>query len=421
MNIVIFIGYLDAKLNANTKIAVNIGRSLAKLGHNITIAGFSRVKHIQGPTIENTDIDNLKIAHITESAFIRKQRSRADMFKDNLISKKGLTVKQANIRYAFSHPFSTAVIAFGASPLYSKDVAEFSADFLAEYCDKNKTDCIIAVTDPFFTVNAVFRDKVKVPKKVIYQLDPYGLHELHKFEENEPEYFKKADIILTTEILKDEYAFHKDYSSFTDKIYGIPFPSFVKSAVTQKSDFLNKEKLNIVYCGFLNDGYRNPQKALSLFIEAAKINPNINIHFFGYNRSSICKEYQKQYPENVFIHNQVDSSVIPSILNDANILLNIGNNLKLQLPSKIFEYFATGKPIVHLETTYECNCRKYIQDYPLSYIISNNDDDKNADKLYDFITLNRNNRVDISVLDKQYHSYTPDAVALKIHNIISKC
>ena len=53
----------------------------------------------------------------------------------------------------------------------------------------------------------------------------------------------------------------------------------------------------------------------------------------------------------------------------ADVLVNIGNTVQNQMPSKLWEYIATGKPILGVCLTRECNTLPYLTQYPNQAIV----------------------------------------------------
>ena len=48
------------------------------------------------------------------------------------------------------------------------------------------------------------------------------------------------------------------------------------------------------------------------------------------------------------------------------MLLSLGNDLDNQVPSKLFEYFAAGKPVLHLAKRADDPCLSYFDRWPLA-------------------------------------------------------
>ena len=50
---------------------------------------------------------------------------------------------------------------------------------------------------------------------------------------------------------------------------------------------------------------------------------------------------------------------------EADVLINIGDNIPYQLPSKVVEYASTGKPILNIMENETDNSIKYFNNYPI--------------------------------------------------------
>jgi hypothetical protein len=48
-------------------------------------------------------------------------------------------------------------------------------------------------------------------------------------------------------------------------------------------------------------------------------------------------------------------------MHDADILLHIGNNTPTQIPGKLLEYMATGKPMLHVYYIDDDGCLPYLE------------------------------------------------------------
>ena len=57
----------------------------------------------------------------------------------------------------------------------------------------------------------------------------------------------------------------------------------------------------------------------------------------------------------------------------ADILLNLGNAVDNQIPSKLFEYFATGRPILHLAAGSRDTALPYLARYPLALVLQSSE------------------------------------------------
>ena len=104
--------------------------------------------------------------------------------------------------------------------------------------------------------------------------------------------------------------------------------------------------VNLVYVGTLYQRIRNPGYLLRL-LEAV---PNLTLDVYG--DTNDCIEQFRALPaavaSRVTLHGTVPPLVARQAMAAAGTLVNIGNATRHQLPSKVFEYIATGRPILNL-------------------------------------------------------------------------
>jgi hypothetical protein len=103
----------------------------------------------------------------------------------------------------------------------------------------------------------------------------------------------------------------------------------------------------------------------------------------------------------------------------ADALLNVGNVVINQLPSKILEYICTGKPIINIYKSEKCPTLKYLIKYPNALNISESDDvSMQFDKISEFIA-SCENTVGYEEISKRYHECTVQNVGNYILNKIT--
>lgn len=108
----------------------------------------------------------------------------------------------------------------------------------------------------------------------------------------------------------------------------------------------------LVFVGTLYRAIRNPEPVLALTRELVRYFParQIELHFFGaINDCAPCFDsYQDLMGKLVFLHGIVDRDTALSALQQATALINIGNDTSYQLPSKVLEYAASGRPVINV-------------------------------------------------------------------------
>ena len=101
------------------------------------------------------------------------------------------------------------------------------------------------------------------------------------------------------------------------------------------------------------------------------------------------------------------------------MLVNIGNAVDNQMPSKIFEYISTGKPVVNIYKSPECPTLKYLERYPLALNLYEKDAEErpaeNAEKVRAFCLAHRGERVPADKILQLYSANTFEAFAETLH------
>ena len=66
---------------------------------------------------------------------------------------------------------------------------------------------------------------------------------------------------------------------------------------------------------------------------------------------------------------------------NSDILVNIGNATKYQLPSKLVEYVSTGKPILNITSILDDSSDAFLSSYPMAKTVCLGKDDDVASKV----------------------------------------
>lgn len=110
--------------------------------------------------------------------------------------------------------------------------------------------------------------------------------------------------------------------------------------------------LKLVYAGTLYSNLRSPAPLLALFERLVKRLPDVRLelHFFGSvnDCGEMLRTFQARNEGAIFVHGLVARDKVKEAMQGADVLVNLGNRSCLQLPSKVIEYAAMGKPILNL-------------------------------------------------------------------------
>ncbi len=412
MKIIFSTGWAEKQPNAITKIVIQIAEELIKSGHECIVCGVCT----DYPGCEKTG-NGLVIQRLPAIKPIVKSSQLLIKLTDETGN-----VKNARSRMIKKYPFSAVMLLLKYSriyeekieqPRYEKQVQKLVADF--------HPDAIICTCNPVKGCRTIIHCSTTVPK-YIWQMDPWGLHKLHGNSESinrELCAFNKAEYIFTTTILAELYLARPDYSVYRDKISPLEFPNikpYISGNEKCPIDF-DSGYINLLYCGTIADDIRNPEKLLK---DITRIKgEKIRLYFMGEGSSKPLDEYREKYPDVIIKAGRFSARQAASAMNRADILVNISNTVDNMVPSKIFDYFSMGKPVLNLQKITNCPSRRYFDKYPLAYTIEefNHTD---TSRLLNFIKTAKGKTVPFEQVEKIYHTATVDYVAEQIEKVLTE-
>lgn len=230
--------------------------------------------------------------------------------------------------------------------------------------------------EPVLAYTTMQKNIVDIPPFWVYQLDAYvdnqgyavtGRDARVKFVQLT---FGKAEGIFTTPLLvKTLQEILPDKSSC---IIPLEFPLLVEHPHKDSYDMLlAPDKICGVFAGTLYSDIRRPDFLLKLLNSISL--DNIKLYLFVSNPlSSEQVNAWKALAENIQVEfcKAIPFDEMIAVMRQADFLINIGNKASNQLPSKIVDYIATGKPILNIVQIEACPTLQYLSKYELSLSIS---------------------------------------------------
>lgn len=276
-------------------------------------------------------------------------------------------------------------------------------------------DAIIAT---FFPLEAAMAaERVGGVPWYIYQLDAYvDNFTLPKEwrqdrEQLQARLFSAASGIFTTPVLLAEQAMHPYAES--GKAIAVEFPCVVESCASQP--YQQWEKRHTIRCAYVGTLYpvlRSPEHLVSLI--ARMDGQDMGFYFFGLRQELVlqARDYA-QAKDNIICKGVVGMEVATGVLASADILINIDNKASNQVPSKIFDYMSTGKPVINLYYNENSAALQYFRRYPLCLNLLMDEDrlDDNAAQIKAFIQAHHGEQMAFSDVHTRLKSCTPDHVA----------
>lgn len=222
--------------------------------------------------------------------------------------------------------------------------------------------------------------------------------------------FDVCDLIFIMECHKEHYL-KKEYEKYRKKMKLVNFPLLD----LQKQEIFETTK-TMVYAGTLLRELRNPKFACDTLLEVLQ-DVDYEVIFMG---SGDCDD---------IINNAVSTSngklrflgmqtheVASKYIASAGVLLSIGNAESPMAPSKIYEYMATGKPIIHFYTWDKDPCLEPLNKYGNAITIKEGDVEITS-KVVDFIRNTK--QLSYYEVKKCFNTATPEYSVNLIHNMNS--
>ncbi|MDK0642602.1 glycosyltransferase [Clostridium perfringens] len=225
--------------------------------------------------------------------------------------------------------------------------------------------------------------------------------------------FNKCDKILIMECHKFHY-FSEKYLEYKNKMELVNFPLLNKPEFNVSKKDTNISVKNIVYAGTFYRKLRNPQFAFDTLLSVLENNSYNLIIMGGGDCNDIIEEACRKQPNNIKFLGMQPHKIANEYISSASVLLSIGNSESPMAPSKIYEYMATGKPIIHFYSWDNDPCLEPLRKYGNSILVKEND---NINKINIVNFLKHTNVLDYEKVRKTFITSTSEYTAKIIENV----
>lgn len=302
------------------------------------------------------------------------------------------------------------------SPLRSHRYATAASHLIAE----ENIGLVIGAYRPFESIFSLFKIKQKFKGRVFcvaYHLDvltsPNTKNKWIKVRQKKRAWnvfakeCEKLDLIVLPSVLEKSIP-------QSNKVKYADFP--VCDSSSQEEGFMLpyvEGCLNFVYVGTLNTENRNPAYAIDLFERiSAKIGKKAIFHIWGNIDSGVNKQLEKA--ENVLYHGLLAPERVMFALKGADFIVNIANEQTPKMvPSKIFQYFSTHKPIFNFVSSDEDCSVPFFEKYGYAVTMyKNNGIEHNMELAMNFIENieKYRSRIDETFLSKSTPAFFANVV-----------
>jgi len=159
-------------------------------------------------------------------------------------------------------------------------------------------------------------------------------------------------VVVTTEGTRLEYL--KCFTTIEESKISVVPPLFAppKSAELVATSSAKSNKIRLVFAGTLYRSIRNPEGLLQFFrrLLSTPLGAQLELHFYGVvNDCQPCFDaYSDSMNSKLFVHGLVSRAQAVLAMQEATVLVNLGNSTAYQLPSKVVEYVMLGKPVLNI-------------------------------------------------------------------------
>ena len=225
--------------------------------------------------------------------------------------------------------------------------------------------------------------------------------------------FSNADQVLFMRSSEQHYNKNEEYKglyTFVD------LPLVKLNDTNERFEMFDQKYISIVYTGSIPQHIRNPKYIVELLLSLNM--ENLRLYFIGVGDNRYLSSKIRESDSIVIIPYLPHEECMKAI-NSADFLLNLGNSQPYMMPSKLFEYFSTGKPIISTYSNESDNTLDYITRYPHSLMIKEHDElmADDADRLIKFLMNERGKVIGFKKVKEMFIENTPEYTADVIESI----
>lgn len=229
-------------------------------------------------------------------------------------------------------------------------------------------DAVCAVCAPYRAAFALETAAIG-GKKFLWQLDPYAANRDYTAPggyAREGQLLDALDGSFITPQAVPDYADGAPLASRRGKVHTLGFPALLPRAAVSSAH----DTVQCVFCGSLYPALREPGFALALFSALHDSAVTLTMAGGGWERFAADANKAAAAMGANFVRPGLLPPEDAAALEDrADVLVSLGNACDNQLPSKLFGYFATGKPVLHLAVSKADPALPYLARYPLALVL----------------------------------------------------
>lgn len=304
---------------------------------------------------------------------------------------------------------------------------------LRALCLENEYDWVVSVAYPFTNHLVAARWTPESTRLALYNLDPYWNNGTYPPQlaaaraDEEADVYQKANCIFCTPEQLPDYQIPA-FQRVAGKIHPLPYPKLVRPKVQQACPIqFDPECINLLYLGTVYGDIRKPEALFKLFQHAVEIEPKLRLYIvgkkFGADADLYLTEYKAKLGGKLQCYSPIPPEQTMDLLLRADVLVNMGNTVRNQMPSKVVEYISTGKPILNISASETCNTLVVLKRYPLCFQCFSWPEETSvvAKELVNFCQREKGNAIPWSEIEVLYDDLKLDQIARNFLQVLSNC
>lgn len=327
--------------------------------------------------------------------------------------------------------FHKAISLHGEEETFAPAACKNMRRTLERLCRENCYDWVVAVSLPYCIHKLAAAADLNGAHLALYYFDPFTFNAT--FSEANTNYRLKEELktCAKAELIFASLEHEGDWrgtalSQYVDKVVFLPYPNLVPydGKLEAAKLHLDSGHVNVLYLGTLYDGVRTPDVMLRLFEKMHEECADVRLYIVGSCGGQcvtrMLDEAQKTLENSLVISPSVPFPQAMDLLRRSDAVINLGNKMKNQMPSKLLDYIAAGKPIINISPNRPCNTHPYIARYPMAVQFYNDELadasglEAAAEKAVDFVVENRGKSLSWAEVESTMSGFTSADVAKKM-------
>lgn len=271
-------------------------------------------------------------------------------------------------------------------------------------------DAVCAICAPYRAAFALETAQIG-GKKLLWQLDPYASNRDYTAPggfAREGQLLDAVDAAFITPQALPDYE-GGPLRAWRSKVHVLGFPVLLPAPETPAH-----AGMRCVFCGSLYPTVREPDFALELFARLNAPDLTLTMAGGGWQRFAAQAEQAAGALGDRFVRpGPLPPAEAAALETGADVLVSLGNFYDNQMPSKLFSYFGTGKPVLHLAVSETDPTLPYLARYPLGLVLQEKDGvtPEVLDRLRGWLAHVQGHRLPYEQVAALYPEFTPQQVA----------